>query len=167
MEWSDRAAVARRTAWRKGGNLARSALGPEVPHHGADRMVGGVESPGQLVEGLVLDEERAEDLVATMQNVVGFEEEATAGFVLHARISRIGRVTFPKDQGSDGRTDLDRVQGGTLPRWPQAGVLTRRTPVQQGLSAERSGTWGEKEERKCEELPPQRTWDSSGIPEEK
>ena len=48
----------------------------------------------------MLDEERAEDLVATMQDVVGFAEEATAGFVLHARISRIGRVTFPQDQGS-------------------------------------------------------------------
>jgi hypothetical protein len=103
-------------------------------------VVGGVESPGQLVEGLVLDEERAEDLVATMQNVVRFVEEATAGFVLHARISRIGRVTFPKDQGSDGRTDPDRVQGGTPPRWPQAGVLTPRMPVQQGLSAKRSLT---------------------------
>jgi hypothetical protein len=130
-------------------------------------VVGGVESPGQFVEGLVLDEERAEDLVATMQDVVGFEEEATAGFVLHARISKIGRVTFPKDLGRDGRTARNRVQGGTPPRWPQAGVLTRRTPVQQGLSAKRSGTWGREGGEEVRRTPPQRTWDSSGIPEEK
>jgi hypothetical protein len=53
-------------------------------------VVGGVEALGQFVEGLVLDEERAEDFVAPMQDVVGFEKEAMAGFVLHARISRIG-----------------------------------------------------------------------------
>jgi hypothetical protein len=132
MEWSDRAGVARGTAWRKGGNLAGSALDAEVPHHRADGVVGGIESPGQFVERLVLNEERAEDFVATMQKVVGFEEKATAGFVLHARISKIGRVTFPKDLGRDGRTDRNRVQGGTRPRGPQAGVLTRRTSVQQG-----------------------------------
>lgn len=110
-------------------------------------MVGGAEAPSQLVEGPVLDEERAEDLVATMQDVVGFEDEATAGLVLHARISRIGRVTFPQDQGSDGKTDPDRVQEGTPPRWLKAGVLTRRTPVRQGLSAKRPGDVGRRKRR--------------------
>jgi hypothetical protein len=68
---------------------------------------------GQLVEGPAVDEEGPEDLVAAMQDLVGFEEEATAGVVIHVRISGVRRVNSQRDQDTEGRPDGRQVQGGT------------------------------------------------------
>lgn len=130
--------VVPRTAWRKGGRLAGTALGAEVPHHGADRVVGGTEAPGQLVEGLAIDEEGPEDLVAAMQHLVGFEEEATAGVVIHVRISGVRRVNSQRDQNTEGRSDGREVQGGTWAERRRDGILRPGTPIHREHGVSRS-----------------------------
>jgi len=134
-------AVAQRTAWRKGGKLSGTALGAEVPHHGADRVVGGAELLGQLVEGPALDEEGPEDLVAAMQDLVGFEEEATVGVVIHVRISGVRRVSSRRDRDNEGRSDRRPVQEGTWAGGRRNGILRPRTPIHRDHGVSRSLIW--------------------------
>jgi hypothetical protein len=134
-------AVAQGTAWRKGGKLTSTALGAEVPHDGTDRVVGGAESLGQLVEGPPVDEEGAEDLVAAMQDLIGFEEEATAGDVIHVRISGVRRVNSQRDQDTEGRSDGHQVQGGAWVEGRRDGISRLRTPIHREYGVSRSLIW--------------------------
>ena len=104
-------------------------------------MVGGAESLGQLVEGPAVDEEGPEDLGAAMQDRVGFEEEATAGVVIHVQISGVRRVNFQRDQDTEGRSDGRQVQGGTWAEGRRDGISRPRTPIHREHGISRSLIW--------------------------
>jgi hypothetical protein len=92
-------------------------------------VVGRAESLGQLVEGPAVYEEGPKDLVAAMQDLVGFEEEATAGVVIHVRISGVRRVTSQRDQDPEGRSNGRPVQGATRADGWRDGISRPRTPI--------------------------------------
>lgn len=59
------------------------AGGPEVAHPGAHGVVGGAELCGDRRDGQTVDEEGPQGGVATMEDLVGLQEEATARGVVH------------------------------------------------------------------------------------
>jgi hypothetical protein len=93
------------------------------------------------VEGLAVDEEGPEDLVAAMQDLVRFEEEATAGVVIHVRISGVRRVHSPRDQDTEGRSDGRQVQGRTWAEGQRDGISRPRTPIHREHGVSRSLIW--------------------------
>ena len=68
---------------RKGGNLAGLALSAEVRHEVPQRAVGEAERGRNFREGSVLQEHRAEGLVATLEGVGRLVKEVRAGGVVH------------------------------------------------------------------------------------
>ena len=72
------AAVAPTGVLRKGGNSALSTLSPEVADQVTHGVVAVTRSLGDVLQGMPLDEKGAEHLIAAVQRVGGFEEEAQA-----------------------------------------------------------------------------------------
>jgi hypothetical protein len=77
------AAVAPTGVLRKGGNSALSTLSPEVADQVTHGVVAVTRSLGDVLQGMPLDEKGAEHLIAAVQRVGGFEEEAQAEGIVH------------------------------------------------------------------------------------
>jgi hypothetical protein len=69
--------------WRKGGNSALSTLSPEVADEVAYGVVAVARLLGDVFQGTSLDEEGTEHLIAAMERVGRFEEEAQAEGIVH------------------------------------------------------------------------------------
>jgi hypothetical protein len=90
------------------------------------------------VEGLAVDEEGPEDLVAAMQDLVRFEEEATAGVVIHVRISGVRRVNSQRDRDTEGRSDERQVQAGARSEGRRDGIMRPGAPIHREHGVSRS-----------------------------
>ena len=79
----------RGTGRRKRGWRARAAPGSELVDHLAQGVVGVSELGGDLLEGPPLDEVGPQRLIASVEGVVGLQEVAEAGGVVHDRGSEM------------------------------------------------------------------------------
>jgi hypothetical protein len=66
-----------------------AAIGPQPTGHRTQRRGLVTEPLGDLVERLVIDEDRAESLVAALEGLVGLEEEPPGVALVHDAYSRV------------------------------------------------------------------------------
>jgi hypothetical protein len=80
---SGRVAVSPTGVSRKGGESALSTLSAKVTDHAAEGVVAVARLPGDVLQGTPLDEVGTERLIAAVERVGGFDEEAQAAGIVH------------------------------------------------------------------------------------
>ena len=87
---------ARARRGEKGGRDAAAAIGPQATGHGPQRRGLVTEPQGDLVDRLVLDEDRAERLVPALEGLLGHEEEPPGVAPVHDTCPRVVIIFRPE-----------------------------------------------------------------------
>jgi len=105
----------------KGGRDPAATIGPQATGHRSQGRGLVAEPPGDLIDRLGLDEDRAEGLISSLEGLLGLEEEAAGVTLVHDAGSRMLIIFWP---GTDAkRTARIGVEPGSSRPSPQVRAL--------------------------------------------
>ena len=109
-----RRGVARGRRGEKGGRDAAATIGPQATGHRSQRRGLVAEPLGDAIEGLVIDEDRAEGLVLALEGLLWLEEEPAGVAPVHDAGSRT-LIIFRPETAAERTAKIGAEKGAKRP----------------------------------------------------